>query len=420
MEKSVEKIDISLKIIYNIENRLNAAYISEFYKLCGFLVSELEMTSIIEFSEDLNKELEQYNYILLIGEEKSYVDVLMENGERSCLVKKCVYEFSALDEKENNSKLEKMLQDITDGLLKKKSNAMSYLIQTYVKDGYFTMAYTKRYFLKMLTMDEKQKLLNTLLKMRNGIESIEEVCKGDEFFVYFLYAKLLCSKKINDLCRELNMNFCYNPRRLIGEVLKLPNYRSNFLSAYILAAEVCCCDTEFYESVADFYKKAFQLGGEASYMSPFYYKFGKFLEDKKDDYMSADVIYGKAIEADTRYYRAIFKNARQLEHIEWFNSAIKEYKKIISILELKLNADKLFPIEYEYLCKCYSLIGIIYSYYLGDGMLGRLYKEKALEIKVNNLGKSKIFGQLFGVEEKKYREETERRIRERAIVIEVK
>ena len=412
------KIDKSLKIIYNIKDRLNVAYISEFYKLCGFLVSELETTSIMKFSEDLKEELEEYNYILFVGGEESlYEDIFVKGMGSYCLIKPLLYDFSTLDRQEHKVKLKKMLLEITYGLLQQNSEAMSYLIQSYVENRYFIIAHTKRYFLKMLAMDEKQQLLTVLLNMRNRIELQEEELKADDFFVCFSYAKLLCSKKINDLCRELNMNFCYSPGKLIGEVLRLTNYEEDFLSAYVLAAELCCCDPDFYESVADFYNKAFQIGRDASYMAPFYYKFGKFLESKKGDYITAGFFYEKAIKADTRYYRAIFKGARKLENTQCFNSAIMEYKKIIAILELKLNADKLFPIEYEYLCKCYSLIGIIYSYYLGDGMLGRLYKEKALEIKVNNLGKSKIFEQLFGIEEKKYREETERRIRERAIVI---
>lgn len=404
----------SLYIAYAVSGRYEAAYVSEFFKMCGIQVIEQEFPEGTVQYEDLIRNCSLYDHILYMGiESVDYEEYFALDCKRNAeLMTRISYSSSFLDNyKQNNYvALHADLLSTAQKVLGYQSNALSDLVMYYVYKNYCKLSFIKRYFSFSLEKEEKRQLYKRFLDVLYGIDENLNIRNDSYILSYGTYAKLLCARKVNDLCCEMQSNFYFQPEKMIDTCLKITDYTEHFSSAYALAASFCCCDASFRASVVPFYRKALEKNESHPAYINIYYQLGQYYEKTRKDLERATEVYEKAYSVLPGNYRVLFKKgASQLDEKK-YSSAIKTYKQVIESLKCKREYQQLFPVEYEYLCKCYLLIGLIYDYHWSDELQGSVYYKEAIEVVEKELERSTFFGDFLGDEKNVFRECLKQRI----------
>lgn len=384
----------TLNIIYRISGRYEASYISEFFKMCGVLVTEQEVSDDIVAYKNLMEECDFYDHTLFLGiDNVDYEDFFDLDCKKNpgVITRFSFSNFHANLRMKNYIFLHKNLLNIASKVLMCRSKALSDLVSIYVNNDYCKYSYVQRYFGTSVLDEFKEGLSKKFLIIFNTIEKNECIAKDKVISIYSTYAKYLCAKKINDLCCSMNLNFYFRPERMIDGCMGILKVAPCFSSAYVLAASFCSCDAAFRASVLPFYKKGLKENEDSPAYVSVYYKLGQYYEKIRGEMENANEMYEKALSLSPKYFRALFKKGAAFLDDNKYLSAINTYKEIIELLDSKRQNSMLFPVEYEYLCKCYLLIGLIYDFYWSDELQGSIYYKKAISLLEHELDRSSFF-----------------------------
>lgn len=403
-----KKIRTSLHIIYEVNGRYEAAYISEFFKMCGIMVVENEMPNKTLQYESLLKGYKQYDHTLFLGIDKiDYKEFFDSDCDLNPdLFTKRSYQDDFLYAYKKNDVLflYKDLIDVAEKVLGIRSRAIQQLARLYVETDYCKLCYIKRYYTDSLDDNQKEKIYNDLLKIIVRMEEDSELWDDKETYPYVLHAKLLCARKVNDICHALKWSYYYQPETMIAKCMTAFNYVDEFPSIYILAASFCYCDAALRGYVIPFYRDSLRERDNNSTAAGIYYKLGQYFEKNVKNMEKANCFYTNACQVLPEYYRGKFKEGAMLLEEKRYTSAISVYIKIIEAFNYKRMSGKLFPVEYEYLCKCYLLIGLIYDYYWSDAAKGSVYYKEAIRLVEDELEKSSFFEDFLRDEEDIFKE----------------
>lgn len=404
----------SLHIAYGVSGRYEAAYVSEFFKMCGILVLEQEFPDGTVQYENLVKDCGMYDHTLYMGINRvDYDEFFTLDCKRNPeLMTRISYSPSFLEDyrANNHLKLHALLLNVVQNVLGYGSSALSDLVSFYVYKNYCRLSFIKRYFGTLLEDAEKKQLYKSFLDILYGIDENPNIRNDIHILPYGTYAKLLCARKVNDLCSNLHLNFYFQPRKMIDGCLEILDLTAPFPSAYVLAATFCTCDATFRASVVPFYKKALERNEKRPAFINVYYQLGQYYEKIREDMERANDVYSEAYSFLPGYYRVLFKMGAMLLEEKRYQAAVNTYKKVIEILDCKRWNHQLFPVEYEYLCKCYLLIGLIYDHYWSDELQGSVYYREAIELVEKDLERSPFFSDFLGDEKGIFREHLKKRI----------
>lgn len=408
----------SLRIIYEVEGRLEATYISEFFKLCGIMVVEHDVPAGGISEKIVQKDYRGYDkHLLLSMKEEGYERFFWDYSDR------CVMSFLSVDfeqdfKSRNYEVLYQRLSENIEQVIGYKSKGLASLAQLYVDKDFFLMSYKKRNFLYEICESEREKLKNVFKEIVNEFSKNSDLINEYADMPYLRYAKVLCAKKVNEVHTAMNKEFVYSIASLLNECIRILERYPYYAGAYMLAATLCSCDNAYSGDVLPFYNKIIRRQENMPYMAPIYYRFGQYLEKKRGETVRANRLYEKAVQVVPQYFRAVFKVASKYLDERDYGSAIQGYKKVIELIENKYKEKKLFTIEIEYLCKCYLLIGIIYEHFLNSKVLARKCFKYAIEIEGKDLRKYPFLDIEDNSDTEKYRNYLRERIsiREHSIV----
>ncbi len=300
-----------------------------------------------------------------------------------------------------------------------KSALLSALVSCYVKKDYCRNSYIKRNFGKSLERNQQFKLKDDFLNMYHELDAMKLDGETDLCF-HLEYAKLLVARKIDDICLNVNIGFMFPLEEMIVRCKRMVEKNCISASASILAASYCSLDASYHASIVPFYEDALRGWEKHPAAVHIYYMLGQFYEKKCEDYKLANRSYEMAVKISPNYYRALFKKGAQLLDVKEFSDAISVFNRLIDVFGCKRENQMLFPIEYEYLCKCYLLLGRIYDFYWDDRQMGNWYYEQATDLIEEELQKSSFFEDFLGDGSNHFLEYLKKRIAVREVVLKEK
>ena len=159
----------------------------------------------------------------------------------------------------------------------------------------------------------------------------------------------------NDNYREV----CPNYQEAVEELITQSKYESEYIdfAKVYLAYEYnyYCKRTNkvFYYDVKNLIKVAKTLKRN----SFAYYKIGYIYKNWSKDYLTALEFFHCAVEENPMYYRALFQEGVCQYKLGKANASKKILERLADILEAKVNADIMKPMEIEYLYKTYLVMG---------------------------------------------------------------
>ncbi len=396
---------ISVRILYEISSRIEAAYISEFLKLCGVMITEQDVAEEEMTYEFLTQNFTAYDYNLLLGIQCiDFPDIFKEDCQKhsnSCSNFEHSSKFAIWFREKNFEQLNNYLYEIIEKVFDNtnKNSSLFALAELYVNREYCKKSFLKRFFSTNMDKETKQKFYEEFLKMTDDINQIK-VEKEKEAEPYILFASAFCCKKVNELCDGLGRNFHFSLSRMTDKCLKVIQLAGKFPGAYVLAASFCACDRALYGSVLPFYYNAIKENESKPWTAGIYYRIGQYWEKKKTISDKANPVYEEALKVDPLYFKAIFKKGGELLEKKKYLQSIEYYKEILRILQNKHKANQLYPIEMEYLCKCYSMVGLIYDYYLEDSLKASKYYKNMIAAVNISLKESYYFKDFLNSKEK--------------------
>ncbi len=404
----------SLRIVYNIQNRYEAAYISEFFKMCGFFVVEQEVSSGAAEYERIMGNYRRFHHNLFLGIPRlDYETYFLEDCRRHPgIVCRLPANPSFLSDYRRKafSNLEIHLTYIVTRVLNFESPGLADMVSVFVRSEYCRASYIKRYFCEAVPIEKKEELRRTFMQVISCLEQNERVNCDKTIYPYYLYAKFLCARKVNDICEALGMAYVYDLKQMIKGCLLILDFLPAFPGAYVLAASFCCRNAYFRASIVPLYEAALKQNEENPAFANVYYRFGHYYEKQRENMKRANANYKQASLIAPKYFRAVFKRGMRHLNKRKFSSAICAFSQVIETLDMKREYSMLFPVEYEYLCKCYVLIGMIYEEYWDDELRGRYYYRQAMGLVEYELKRSRFFHDFLGDENGIYLSYLEKRI----------
>lgn len=230
--------------------------------------------------------------------------------------------------------------------------------------------------------------------------------------IYTLYTFANLTRYINETCVFLNQKLLLSTEQCVNYLESALQKEPKFYNARLLEAIIYELDKEYYLKSGELYESALKEMDQKKYTSYPYYLYGRYCERKMKNLDKAKQYYEKSFEINEMEYRAIYKLAIIAKREGDYEGSIKWFEKICTILSKKEDGNYLQPKEYEYLFKAYFGIGRIY----GDVFCNLkeydniVKKMDALHDKLCSDKKNQAYVEIFGEEEKRFREATFLRI----------
>lgn len=230
--------------------------------------------------------------------------------------------------------------------------------------------------------------------------------------IYTLYTFANLARYINETCVFLNQKLLLSTEQCVNYLESALQKEPKFYNARLLEAIIYELDKEYYLKSGELYEFALKEMDQKKYTSYPYYLYGRYCERKVKNLDKAKQYYEKSFEINEMEYRAIYKLAIIAKREGDYEGSIKWFEKICAILSKKEEGNYLQPKEYEYLFKAYFGIGRIY----GDVFCNlkeydnTVKKMDALHDKLCSDKKNQAYVEIFGEEEKRFREATFLRI----------
>lgn len=395
-----KNVYLKILILYDITERYEVNYISEFFKMCGSMVVEEELTDYIIQEKKYIEKCKLYDKVLVLRKSKN-VDKKIGVVENQAVLENMVYvschpDFSYFFQNDDKLQLSHIMQPIVNKVFDSNSQTLEYLVNFYIKYSYCKENLKQSYFLSFLDEKAKMELFNKFKLMVSNLKNDEILFTNDAFYPVVLYVKQLCSKKVNDVCKECNWTYYFKIDKLYEECINILAHADRFPCAYVLAANICNYDLAYSWRVPSLYNKA--LSGNECHpaFASIYCQKGYFYEKSHKESWKANQFYKEAYDLLPEYYRAQFKLGIDLINERKFTSAIENYLNIVKKFRSKRELEMIFPIEYEFLCKSYILIGIVYGGYWCDNDQARVYYRKAIRVVEEEIERSNFSRDFFG------------------------
>lgn len=401
----------AIKIVYVVQNRYECAYVSEFFKMCGFLVLEEDISDEIMELRPYMKDDKWYDEILFLGVSKRAYESLKNSRPQKVHWVESKLDFLENFKSDNVLYLQKYLANIVEDVLHYPGNEIDRLIGIYVSEKYCRISYIKRYFGKAVDDIQKKNIYKTLLEMVRYLESEEKKINDKRVLGYYSHAKFLCARKANDLCEYLGMDYYYNPKKMIEKCLAIRQYLSAFPAASILAASFATSNAAFRDYVIPFYENALEGQEDNPAYANVYYRMGRYYQEHLSDILRANNAYNKACDVAPEYFRALFKKGNEYLDQKRYMSAVKEYQSLIDVLDRKREKGQMFPVEFEYMCKSYLLIALIHDVYWRNPGERNVYERNAYLLIEREMTKSHFFKNFLGDREEIYIKYLRKRIK---------
>lgn len=332
----------SVRIIRREDQAVSAAYIKEFWMLCGVYVREY----IAEYAEDM------------IDDQKVSCNIVLTNAVDCENLKADRTIRIALMRRENLSGRKNRLifgNRIRASLLAGVRDAadLGKVYNAFVNCDYAFLNYTTHLFVTQFSSDIKSQRINEFIELMNQIYPDGGRFSGS---CYKKFAYLNIGRKINRIAREGSLRLYMNTERLVEEAHRL-NDDGTFSMGDVLAGLAGVAERETERDARIYLHKA-QLAEQWQKHEAFLcYALGHYYEVDKKDFHRAWIMYDEMRNAAFKNnYRLDFKIACKLYYEAKYKEACDKFYQIYRYLENKAERGWIQPLELEYFYKCARIL----------------------------------------------------------------
>lgn len=239
-----------------------------------------------------------------------------------------------------------------------------------------------------------EKAVLEIAELREVFCKKETVCKGQE---YLEYAYVYCKRKMNELCNRMQVRAAFDTRQLLEEAEAIYQWDQGFFMVESLKSKIADADSMYKMSAIFCMKDCVSTCRTTIGRSYLRYKLGKQYEEmgRRDQAM---VEYRRAFEENPLHFRALFKLMIERLWREDYEGVYLYLNRILEMLELngEGKADdqtilRLLPLELEYACKCYIIMGNVESNSFENPVNAAVYYQKAMKMLASRVRYSKDF-----------------------------
>lgn len=405
----------SIKIIHDIDNRIEFIFLAEFFRLSGIYIGEYIHETIYENREICAKDVnpdDQFDVDIYVGKEElprdefgmDFIDLGTVIADLDDIEE--YYHIMELSIQSKLAILERLLLKMKN-ILERKNKAFDYkafesIAEVYVEKNlalhcanmqYYRMQYEKQ--------SETVAAFSEAYAMLNRIERQN----ADRHIVY---AKLYCASKANSACFFGKYLFEYRVEELAGACKELIKEFPDFSNARVLLGLIYQHSLEYTREAVSAFEDALRWEKGYSYASHIYYWIAKRYESYEKGKTRAKENYEKAYNKKKRF-RNIYKLAIMCRNAGEYEKALEYIEMILMHMEVKLEKKYMDPLEIEYYYKVNSCASQICCTSVLDYDRSIRYGENAVRIH-DDLESQRFYDEFYREEGDEYREFSKRRM----------
>ena len=405
----------SIKIIHDIDNRIEFIFLAEFFRLCGIYVGEYIHEMIYENREICAKDInpdDQFDVDIYVGKEKLPRDEFgLDVIDLGTVIADLddIEEYYHIIELSVQSKLailKRLLLKMVS-ILEGKNKGFDYNVFVLIGEVYVEKNLTlycaniQYYRMQYEKQSETAAAFSEAYKMLKRIE-------GHNADRHIVYAKLYCASKTNSACFFGKYLFEYKVEELARECNELIKEFPDFSNARVLLGLIYQHSLEYTREAVSTFEAALRWEKDYSYASHIYYWIAKRYESYEKGKNRAKENYEKAYNKKKRF-RNIYKLAMMCRKAGEYEKALEYIDMILMHMEVKLKKKYMDPLEIEYYYKVNSSASQICCASIQDYDRAIRYGENAVQIH-DYLKSQRFYDEFYREESNEYRELSKRRM----------
>lgn len=361
----------AIKFIYDIEDRIDFIFLSEFFKLAGFFVGEADESECL--TEKNKADDACFDSVFYIGSRSAEaVGRTSEKVLNFVKIRDEVYSGSGITnpglitqtEKEHQKKiLLGCLDKLTfeKGSLSRETSRL--LIDCYV-DNNLMLHSANMIFYQNRPSEIITEAKAAFLEAYESLNT-EKREKALEDNYYFDFAISWCAVNVNNACKYNNEILYFREETISGPIQKLIANYPTYANAKVLMGMCYEAYQDKATATINYYLEALYRVATECYSTDIYYRIGKRYEGFSQERENAFRYYQKSYNRHQKY-KNIFKIAIYARDRQDASTAIENFENILDRLALHLKKEYATPLELEYAFKAYFQLCYIYYQRIKD------------------------------------------------------
>ena len=406
----------SIKIIHNIENRIEFLFFAEFFRLCGIFVGEYiyyapgyaeniksretddeDSVREIEYAREPQDECDAELYVGLDISDSMGIfsnnTVFLKKSWDLVLGNAYSEHFSGLADGIQEKILCLVLKEVACVLEAKgillDLKTFNTIGQIYVK--YHLMKYLADMQYFRVYCNKHTEALDVFTDVESDLRAICNNTYSDSR--YYNYSRIYCASKANSAGIYNQIGIPYAVDELVNECRKLINSETDFSNASVLLGLIYENLPAYSHEAIKAFEQALETVEPYRYAYHIYYWLGKRYEAYDSRLKYAEKMYLRANDHKERF-RNFYKLGMINFKLDQYEESIEYFKKTLQQLTLKKQDQYLDPLEVNYYYKSSSMISYIYCFCREDPEKAIKYSNKAIKL-IRSLEDNRYFKDFY-------------------------
>lgn len=361
----------AIKFIYDIEDRIDFIFLSEFFKLAGFFVGEADESECL--TEKNKADDACFDSVFYIGSRSA--EAVGRTSEKVLNLVRIPDEVYSELESTNPDLItrpseacqKKMLLDCLEKITFEAGSfsreAFKLLIDCYV-DNNLMLHSANMIFYQNRPSEIITEAKAAFLEAYESLNT-EKREKALEDNYYFDFAISWCAVNVNNACKYNNEILYFREETISGPIQKLIANYPTYANAKVLMGMCYEAYQDKATATINYYLEALERVATECYSTDIYYRIGKRYEGFAQERENAFRYYQKSYNRHQKY-KNIFKIAIFARDRQDTSTAIENFENILSKLNLQFEKKYATPLELEYAFKAYFQLCYIYYQRIKD------------------------------------------------------
>lgn len=361
----------AIKFIYDIEDRIDFIFLSEFFKLAGFFVGEADESECL--TEKNRADDACFDSVFYIGSRSAEaVGRTSEKVLNFVKIRDEVYSRlgitnSGLITQTSEEYQREILLDCLDKITFEEESsskkAFKILVDYYLKNNLMLHS-ANMIFYQNRPSDIITEAKSAFLETYESLNA-EKREKALEDNYYFDFAISWCAVNVNNACKYNNEILYFREETISGPIQKLIANYPTYANAKVLMGMCYEAYQDKATATINYYLEALERVATECYSTDIYYRIGKRYEGFAQERENAFRYYQKSYNRHQKY-KNIFKIAIFARDRQDTSTAIENFENILSKLNLQFEKKYATPLELEYAFKAYFQLCYIYYQRIKD------------------------------------------------------
>lgn len=391
----------SIKIIHDIDNRIEFIFLAEFFRLCGIYVGEYIHETAYGNREICAREInptDQFDADIYVGKNELPADdfgvdvISLDQIIASLNINEVYYHITELSIGSKFAVLKRLLIEMESKLGKSGKRfgreAFELIGVVYVKENLILYCANIQYY--RMQYERQRETASVFSKAYGMLKEIAEQ-NADR---HIAYASLYCASKANSACFYGKYLFEYKVEELARECQALIEKFPDFSNTHVLLGLIYQHSLEYTREAIAAFERALEEEKDYSYASHIYYWIAKRYEAYDNGKKKAKENYEKAYNKKKRF-RNIYKLAMMYRKDGETEKALEYIEMILMHLDVKFGTKYMDPLEIEYYYKVNSAASQICCTSAKDYSRAIRYGENAVRIH-DELGQQRFYSDFYG------------------------